>query len=718
MSSPSESVPARDRLRLLESIKGQITLANLASVLVLLVVALVATVQFRELGRLVNAVSDGAEVLMRLSHAYDEREQLVVSFHKGYGEANALNEDARVRFTALAEDLRRHAGAARAKLGPGTAASALVKAEAGIDASLARAAKLDQLTVEDREVAAIEVEESLGDAVSQIGVAKLEASRAMERLLGGIKLELVKPQRLFWLAAALGGLIAVGISVFLRARVSRPIERLNLAVAELARGEPKPVSVSGRDELARLGLAFNGMAETITERNRSLKLVLDNVGDGLLICDLSGLVIGEPSRNALAWFGPAPAETRVADYVFGRDERLREWFMLGFDQLVSGVLTFEEAVEQIPREVRDGDRTFGVTLRPIVLGGELSRILVVVTDVTERRLLAHKEREARDVYNLASVALREPDAFTEFVADTTKRLSRVADGQSVLLELHTIKGNSSVMGCDYFASCVHDAESREVERLLDGQDVAELSRHWHELLAASEAAIGRSVNAALVIPRSEYESLCRALEQGRKQEAEMLARSWSMQRMDAVFQRLSRTAEQYATRVGKRVVVESDGGALAVPRGPLDELWSCLVHLVKNTVAHGVEREEGRLAKGKPAQGRVSLRAERQGDLLSVTVCDDGAGIDWHALGVEEEDGTRQLDALTSAGSTAREVSEVAGRGVGLSAVRKVVEGLGGRMFVRSKKDSGTDVVATVPASGVFRVSERAIQAAVALERR
>jgi signal transduction histidine kinase len=87
-------------------------------------------------------------------------------------------------------------------------------------------------------------------------------------------------------------------------------------------------------------------------------------------------------------------------------------------------------------------------------------------------------------------------------------------------------------------------------------------------------------------------------------------------------------------------------------------------------------------------------------------------------LGVEDEDGTRQLDALTSAGSTAREVSEVAGRGVGLSAVRKVVEGLGGRLFVRSKKDSGTDVVATVPASGVFRVSEGAIKAAIALGRR
>ena len=77
--------------------------------------------------------------------------------------------------------------------------------------------------------------------IGQLATAKLEASRTMERRLGTVRLELVKPERLFWLAAAAGCLIAVGISFFLRARVSRPIEKLSHAVAALARGEPKPV---------------------------------------------------------------------------------------------------------------------------------------------------------------------------------------------------------------------------------------------------------------------------------------------------------------------------------------------------------------------------------------------------------------------------------------------------------------------------------------------
>src|SRR4026209_1065167 len=108
MSSATEAERAQDKPGFVASIKGKIALANLASVLVLLVVAVVASIQFRELGRVLNAVSDGAEVLMRLSHAYDEREQLLTSFRRGYADAAESSGDARVRFTAVAEDLRLH----------------------------------------------------------------------------------------------------------------------------------------------------------------------------------------------------------------------------------------------------------------------------------------------------------------------------------------------------------------------------------------------------------------------------------------------------------------------------------------------------------------------------------------------------------------------------------------------------------------------------------
>ena len=704
MPSTSEPIRIGGSPSFLQSIKGKIALANLTSVLVLLVVAAFATLQFRELGKLLGAVSDGAEVLMRLSHAYDERENLLSSFRKGYTDESA-NPSARARFTAITDDLARHTGAAREKLSGGATADQLTKARTELVALVSRTRGLDRMSSEDREVAAIEIEEGLSDVIGIVAAAKLEASRSMERRLGSVRLELLKPERLFWLAAAAGCLIALGISFFLRARVSRPIEKLSLAVAALARGEPKPVQVNANDELGRLGLAFNGMAETITERSRSLKLVLDNVGDGLVTTDLTGEIVGEPSNNAVRWFGPAEPGMKLADYLCAQDERLREWLVLGFDQLVSGILPFEAAAEQIPKEVRHGDRTYSIGFRPVVVNEELARILVVVSDVTEGRELAHKEREARDVYHLASVALREPETFTDFVTDTDKRLARVAEGTDVLLELHTVKGNAGVMGCDYFASSVHAAESRAVEDALDKDDVQALVARWRELVEGSEVAVGRSVSSALMIPRNEYDRLCKRLAASSDREAELLVRSWSMQRMDSIFQRLRRTAEQYASRVGKSVRVESEGDSLAVPRGALDELWSSLVHLVKNCIAHGVEREDERRARGKPASGRVSFKAVTRGNVLSVSVLDDGAGIAWDALGAADLDDAKRLEALSRAGSSSSEVTEFSGRGVGLSAVRKIVEGLGGKVIVRSRRGEGTEVTATVPGDGVFRVT-------------
>lgn len=705
MPSTSETEPARGEPSFVASIKGKITLANAMSVLVLLLVAAFATLQFRELGKLLGSISDGAEVLMRLSHAYDGREDLLGSFRKGYGEGSDSSSTSRARFVAIAEDVERHTRAARDKLGGGSGAASLSKVGSDLGALVLRTRGLDGLSSEERDVAAIEIEEGLSDVIGQLALAKLDASRTMERRLGTVRLELVKPVRLFWLAAAIGCLLAVGISLFLRARVSRPIEKLGHAVAAFARGQTTLVAVTANDELGRLGSAFNGMAETITERTRSLKLVLDNVGDGLITADLDGAVVGEPSKNAVSWFGPAAPGTKLADYLCAQDERLREWLFLGFDQLVSGVLPFEAAAEQIPKEVRYGGRTYGIAFRPVMIGDSLARVLVVVSDVTERRELAHKEREARDVYHLASVALREPETFTDFVTDTEKRLARVAAGADVLLELHTIKGNAGVMGCDYFSSSVHAAESKAVEDALGDDDVQNLTRRWRELVDGSEAAVGRSVSSALMIPRGEYERLCKRLSASGDREAELLALSWSMQRMDSIFQRLSRTAEQYATRVGKRVRVESEGGELAVPRGPLDELWNNLVHLVKNCIAHGVEREDERRARGKPADGRVSLRATTRGGTLSVTVRDDGAGIAWDALGASGLDDAARFELLSRGGSSAREVTEYSGRGVGLSAVRKVVEALGGKVTVRSERGGGTEVTATVPSEGVFRVA-------------
>jgi HAMP domain-containing protein len=230
-----------------------------------------------------------------------------------------------------------------------------------------------------------------------------------------VKSEVRRPVRLFWGAAALGGLIALGVSLLLRKRVSQPIGALSRAVSELAQGRAACIEIASRDEIGMLGRAFNEMAATITERTRSLKLVFDSVGEALITCDRDGKLVSDPSARALEWFGkPAPGTT-VAAYVSGGDNIWAGLFTVSFEQLIDGILPFELCADQMPSEVVRAGRIYELKFRPVLEDGEFRRVLVVAGDVTEQRVLARKEKEARDVYALSSFALRDPGGYADFV---------------------------------------------------------------------------------------------------------------------------------------------------------------------------------------------------------------------------------------------------------------------------------------------------------------
>ena len=125
----------------------------------------------------------------------------------------------------------------------------------------------------------------------------------------------------------------------------------------------------------------------------------------------------------------------------------------------------------------------------------------------------------------------------------------------------------------------------------------------------------------------------------------------------------------------------------------LSRVRAALLHVVRNAVAHGIEPERDRVAAGKPPAGRIDLRAVRRADAVTFVCRDDGRGIDWDAVrrraverGLCPPEQAAALDEARLAGlllggglSTARQVNEVSGRGVGLGVVEEVVRELRGR---------------------------------------
>jgi two-component system, chemotaxis family, sensor kinase CheA len=158
-----------------------------------------------------------------------------------------------------------------------------------------------------------------------------------------------------------------------------------------------------------------------------------------------------------------------------------------------------------------------------------------------------------------------------------------------------------------------------------------------------------------------------------------------------------RAVREIALDEEKQVELELLGGETELDRVILERIVDPLVHLLRNAVHHGIESPADREAAGKPAQGRIELRAEQRGALVEITVADDGRGVPAHVI-ADADQGLALADVLARAGfSTAGEVTGVAGRGVGLDAVKRQVESLGGRLEAYSQPGTGTELSLLVP---------------------
>ncbi|MGA2290506.1 chemotaxis protein CheA [Bradyrhizobium sp.] len=180
-----------------------------------------------------------------------------------------------------------------------------------------------------------------------------------------------------------------------------------------------------------------------------------------------------------------------------------------------------------------------------------------------------------------------------------------------------------------------------------------------------------------------------------------------------VFQRFPRLVRDLARKLGKQVDLVIEGEDTEADKNVIESLFDPLLHMVRNSLDHGVESPEARAACGKPGAAKVKLLARRDGDQVVIEVVDDGRGIDPEVIkrkayerGLIDE---ARLAAITddeatmlvfAAGfSTAESISDVSGRGVGMDVVRNAVEKAGGRIAMTSVKGAGTTVRIDLPLS-------------------
>lgn len=176
-----------------------------------------------------------------------------------------------------------------------------------------------------------------------------------------------------------------------------------------------------------------------------------------------------------------------------------------------------------------------------------------------------------------------------------------------------------------------------------------------------------------------------------------------------VVPRLERIVRQTCSELGKKAELSTRGADLELDRTILDRLVAPVEHILRNAIAHGVEDPESRLAATKQESGQLSLRIEREGSEMVLTLSDDGRGIDVDRIrdkalslnlidadNIPPEDELIQL-ILTSGFSTAENISQLAGRGVGMDVVNNEIRSLKGRLNIQSVKGQGTTFVIRLP---------------------
>jgi two-component system, chemotaxis family, sensor kinase CheA len=158
-----------------------------------------------------------------------------------------------------------------------------------------------------------------------------------------------------------------------------------------------------------------------------------------------------------------------------------------------------------------------------------------------------------------------------------------------------------------------------------------------------------------------------------------------------------RAVRDFASAAGKSVEFVVTGSDTELDRVILDSLSEPLGHLLRNAVSHGIESAAVRERAGKPVWGRVEVRAVPHGNLVEIVVADDGRGVSPEVMAEARREGSL-ADVLARPGySTAEHVTDLAGRGVGLDAVKAYAQSLGGSFVVRSEPGQGMEVVLLLP---------------------
>lgn len=444
--------------------------------------------------------------------------------------------------------------------------------------------------------------------------------------------------------------------------------------------------------------------------------LLDSTDQGFATLTRSGTVMAARSAVFDRWFGTPAVGTSFADCLRHLDPDTAVNFEVAWWQIEDDILPLALLIEQLPAQMRAHDRYFRIGYKPeLDDAGRLASLLVVVSDITAEVERNRAEAQQHDIRRLLAAFAKDRDGIIEFVTECDGLIATITansvDPQVVMRAIHTLKGNCGIFGARAMATSCHELETRiaELGATPDVHERRAFGDRWRELRERLSVFLELDRDR-VSMTRAELEVLCRRVAATPSGELPRVLETWMWEPGHRRLARLGEQVRASAARFGKGpLAIEIDGAGLRFEPERWNPLWASMVHLVRNSVDHGLETAEVRGALGKPASAQIRLRTYRDGDDVVIELGDDGRGIDWDAVarkanqrGLDTSSHEALVRALFLDGFSTRDaVDEQAGRGVGLAAVRAACEQLAGSIKVTSEPGQGTLFRLRLPAIGV-----------------
>jgi len=506
-----------------------------------------------------------------------------------------------------------------------------------------------------------------GEVVRQLAVLEQQANEGVKQIALS---KMAEAQRSVRLSAelAFGVLfVSVVLALLIRRGITRSVVSLTSAAALVREKQDysvRAVKVS-KDELGSLTDAFNEMLANIQardqeleghrtnleqlvahrtaalqRRNQEMRVVLDNVDQGLVTIETSGQLSSERSAAFDRWFGQPEPDTSFMSHLAQGDSTLEGILRIGWEQVAEDFLPLEVALDQLPKRVRIGERLFELGFRPILANGRIDGALLVVSDVTEEVQRALREAEQREFIAVFERVMKDRAGFLEFFEETGRLVSEVTDDEPLDVKLmmrlvHTIKGNCLLYGVESVGVVAHELESKLAEgTAAEDEELERLAESWTSFAERVRTLTGSSGEDVVELALNEYAALLRAAkDQAPHTQIQSMLSTLRGERALVRLRRLGNQAKSLAQRLGKGDIdVSLEDHGVRLPPAAWGPFWSSMVHVIRNAVDHGIEPADRRAAAKKASKAKLLLRSRVERDHLILEVGDDGKGVDWERV--------------------------------------------------------------------------------------